>query len=188
MTTIEEIQSLLPSVYRDAAQEGSPLAAIIATMATLANPVEETWGSLDEILDPRRTPDAFVPYLASWLALDRLFPKYQLNRQANSSVNPEISTGVGRLRELVASAAELSRLRGSKLGLIRFLETATGETRFVVDDEIRLESGKLKPFFFRIFAPSTLLPHRRLLRTIVDSEKPAYVTYELIFSEPDTNK
>jgi hypothetical protein len=85
-------------------------------------------------------------------------------------------TGIGRLRELVASAAYLSRWRGTAKGLQRFLRTATGENDF----EIKENVDRPKLFHLVVIAPGPIRPHQGLIKRIVESEKPAYVTYELV--------
>jgi hypothetical protein len=81
---------------------------------------------------------------------------------------------------LAATAATLSRWRGTRKGLSLFLETATGMKGFEVDEEVR-EEGKIKPFHLRITAPGELIAHRMLIQRIIELEKPAYVTYQLEF-------
>src|SRR5262249_49938521 len=94
---------------------------------------------------------------------------------------PEFPTGDGRLRELVASAAYLSRWRGTRKGLLRFLEVATGLKGFDVDENVAGPDGRVRPLHVRVLAPHAAEPYQALIRRIVDLEKPAYVTYDLAF-------
>ncbi len=185
MPELRDILRLLPLVYRESAQPGNPLHALLEVMAELPQPVENAWRELDRCLDPRRAPDAFVPYLAGWVALDRFFPRIRRSVRQGYHVHPRISTGLGPLRELVARAAELSRWRGTAKGLRLFLEIATGEGGFVVEENVPDESGDPRPFFFRVSAPAHLAQHESLLLAIMESEKPAYVSCELRFTEPE---
>jgi hypothetical protein len=95
-----------------------------------------------------------------------------------------VTTGLGRLRELVAAAGEISRWRGTARGLRLFLQTATGVRDFVLDERVPGPDGRPRPFHLRVHAPASLLPHRALLERIIEREKPAYVTYELLFTQP----
>lgn len=183
-----EIQSLLPVIFQRTITPGSPLLAILQVMEALHGPAEAVLADLDCYFDPRRTPDAFVPYLARWVDLERLFDRSalagQMNGNAESGVRESaiLSTGLGPLRELIAIAAYLSRWRGTARGLVLFLETALDTPGFEVSDEVFDAAGKLRPFHLQVCAPAATEPHRALIERIVETEKPAYVTYELVFA------
>ena len=173
-----EIERLLPSIIERTLQPLSPLAAILDVMEALHLPSEAALARLDAAFDPRRTADDFVPFLARWVDIDRLFDEPRGVGTVEWS-RATISTGIGRLRELVASAAYLSRWRGTAKGLHRFLQTATGENNFEIKENVDSD-GRSKLFHLVVIAPASIRPHQRLIKRIVDSEKPAYVTYELI--------
>jgi phage tail-like protein len=170
------ISTLLPSVYQTAATGGTPLLALLNVMETLHAPVEVVLDQLDTFFDPYRAPDPFVPYLASWVDLQGILDRPQGTQQAT------LSSGVGRLRELTAGAVNLSRWRGTRKGLLLFLETATGISGFEIDEEALDGDGKVIPFHIRISAPASSLEHKVLLQRIIELEKPAYVTYDLTFT------
>ena len=92
-----------------------------------------------------------------------------------------ISSGLGRLRELIAWAAYLSQRRGTRQGLLKFLEVATGIPGFAVDEDVKGADGRTIPFHLRVRAPKAARTHRSLVERIITLEKPAYVTYELDF-------
>jgi phage tail-like protein len=179
-----QIKRLLPSVFQRAVQPGSPLSAILEVMEGMHAPSEFALDHLAETFDLHRTPDAFVPYLASWVDLQDLL---DVPRSEAGSLTPRLSTGVGRLRELTAAAATLSHWRGTCKGLTLFLETATGMSGFTIDEHVIGADGKVKPFHLRVTAPGELVEHRNLIQRIVELEKPAYVTYELAFA-PSSQK
>jgi phage tail-like protein len=162
-----EILRLLPGVFQRTARAGSPLAALLAAMEALHAPSEAVLAELDALFDPRRAPERFVPFLARWVDLDL-----------------PVTTGLGRLRELVAAGVELSRWRGTARGLRLFLSTATGRQDFVVDERVSGPEDLPRPFHLRVSAPAELAPHRLMLERIIELEKPAYVTYELHFAQP----
>jgi len=175
-----EIEALLPGIFQRAARAGAPLTALLDVMETLHVPDETLLAELDCELDPRRARAVMVRYLAHWVDLDRLFGEEIVGAADPSSRDP-ISTGMGRLRELVAAAAYLSQWRGTARGLLRFLQVATGSSDFEVDEQPRSENGEPRPFHVRVRAPAAAQPHRVLLERIIEGEKPAYVTYELRF-------
>ena len=157
-----EIKHLLPGIFQSMFAEGTPLAAILEVMEALHAPSEEQLRTLEANFSPYRAPDSFVPFLARWVDLDRLFEK--------------------RLRGLVAAAAYLSQWRGTGKGLMLFLETATGAHGFAIEERVPGSDGKPRPFHFRVHAPRELTSYRALIQRIIESEKPAYVTYEIEFN------
>jgi phage tail-like protein len=162
-----EILRLLPGVFQRTARPSCPLAALLGVMEALHAPSEEVLRNLDALFDPRRAPDRFVPFLASWVDLDL-----------------PVTTGLGRLRELTAAGVELSRWRGTARGLLLFLSTATGRQDFELDERVLGSNGLPRPFHIRVSAPGELTLHRPMLERIIELEKPAYVTYELHFTQP----
>ena len=173
-----QIKRLLPAVFQAAVQPGNPLFAILDVMEMMQAPSESALDRLAMTFDPYRAPDAFVPYLASWVDLEVLL---DVPRSRSATLTPALSTGLGRLRELTRAAATLSHWRGTRKGLSLFLETATGSTGFIVDELVADSGAGVRPFHLRITAPKDLAEHRILIERIVELEKPAYVTYELVF-------
>ncbi len=180
-----EIERLLPEVFRAALADSAPLAAVLDVMAQLHQPDEQVLDRLDGYFDPSRTEDRFVPLLARWVDLERLFVQSATGR-ADADGREPISTGHGRLRELISRAAFLSQWRGTRTGLIAFLETATGAEGFSIDEQVPGEAMRPRPFHIRVLAPAGQEPHRPLIERIVELEKPAYVTYELAFESPES--
>jgi phage tail-like protein len=177
-----EIEQLLPNVYHRTLVPGGVLDTLLNVMEVLHEPSEEVLTELDAFLDPRRTPDRFVPFLASWVDLDELLSE----SAASLTGPPTFPTGLGRLRELIATAAFLSKWRGTAKGLLRFLETATGVQGFEVDEHVLGPDGLPIPFHLRILAPEATRPYQVLIERIIVLEKPAYVTYEVTFKPPDS--
>jgi phage tail-like protein len=176
----EEIERLLPSVFQRTLRSGGPLDSLLEVMETLHAPAESALARLDATIDSRRTGDAFVPYLARWVDLDRIFDP-EATVSATSS-RPPISTGLGRLRELTAAAAWLSKWRGTARGLQQFLCAATGETNFNILENVD-SAGRPRLFHIVVRPPASLKPHQALIDRIIQSEKPAYVTAELLFQD-----
>ena len=181
------IARLLPGVFQTAldtqaagiVEVDTRLAATLGAMETLHAPVEGVLRDLYRHLDPRLAPPAFVPYLAGWVDLDWLLGSSP--GEPTTSASP-LSTGLGRLRELVAAAAEIARWRGTARGLLLFLDTATGVPGFTVEENVGGETRVPRAFHLRILAPQETRPYRPLIERIVVAEKPAYATYELVFA------
>jgi len=172
---------LLPEIFRRTARAGGPLEAILQSMDEFHAPSTAILNRFDAYLDPYRTPAPFVAYLARWLDLERLFDDPSDDYEVPEDGRNPISSGLGRLRELIASAAYLSQWRGTWRGLGRFLEVATGVRGYTVDEIVPDEKGDPLPFHIRIRAPKKARVHRSLIERIITLEKPAYVTFELDF-------
>jgi phage tail-like protein len=162
-----ELVQLLPGVFQAAPKLGVRLKALLDAMEGFHAPDEAVLAELDALFDPRRTPEGFVPLLARWMDLEL-----------------PVTTGLGRLRELLAAGAELSQWRGTARGLLLFLSTATGRRDFELDERVPGPDGTPRPFHICLRAPSELRPHRALLEDIIGREKPVAVSYELHFRAP----
>jgi phage tail-like protein len=162
-----DITRLLPGVFQRTLHEDSPLVALMDVMEALHAPSEAMLAELPSLFHPLRAPERFVPFLARWVDL-----------------GVPVTTGLGRMRELVAAAVELSRWRGTARGLLLFLRTATGREDFHIDERVPGPDGRPRPFHLRVRAPAELTPHRPLVEALIEREKPAYVTYELLFGQP----
>lgn len=168
----EGIESLLPDNFRRAILPGGPLAGLLDTMEAMHGPSEAVLRELERYFDARRTPDRFVPYLARWLDQGML-----LDRLEDELGPGEFPSGNGRLREVVALAAYFSRWRGTRRGMVAFLEVGTGIRGFDVE-----EHADGRPFHLRFTGPAEAERYRVLVEGIIEQEKPAYCTYELAFT------
>src|SRR5262245_15122812 len=167
-----EIERLLPSLYRRTAVGGSPLAAILAVMEGMHAPSEAVLNRLSAFFEPLVCPPEYLPMLAGWVGFD-----YLLNGESRWTGDE------GRLRLLIANAAELTGRRGTVDGLTLFLTLATGRSGFNVVENPPDSSGAMRPFHLRVEAPAGSEQDAGLMRKIVEAEKPAYATYELVIPE-----
>jgi phage tail-like protein len=166
-----EIASLLPGIFRLSVRDGNPMKALLTVMESLHEPSERVLADIDSYFDPRRAPDAFVPYLAHWVDLDRFL-------QTNGSKRVwtlRSSISLPQLREWVAAAAQLSKWRGTAKGLKMVLEVATGVVGFRILEGVDLD-GKPRAFHLRVIAPAESESQSALIARIIELEKPAYVT------------
>jgi phage tail-like protein len=160
----DKIVQLLPSVFRRAIVENSPLAALTIVMAHYVDPVDKAAGELDGYFNPWRCPERFLPLLATWM-----------------DIPLPITTGSQRLRELIAVAVGLHQVRGTRRALLAFLEAATGMQGFEINETVRDGEGKLRPFVVVVRAPGAVRDHAAMIARIIDSERPAHVRCELEF-------
>jgi phage tail-like protein len=171
-----DIEQLLPGNYRRAITPDGPLSALLDVMEANHEPDEVILAGLDRYFDSRRTHDRFVDYLARWVDLGPL-----LDHLAEELGDQEFPSGTGRLRELVALAAWLSRWRGTARCLIAYLEVATGVRGFTIE-----ENAGGRPFHLRFVAPPGAAEYRPLIEGIIDQEKPAYTTHEIVYPDSES--
>ncbi|MBK8978606.1 MAG: hypothetical protein IPM29_22140 [Planctomycetes bacterium] len=174
----ETIHALLPEVMRRADATGSPLRALLEVMAGALGPVDRRLRTVDALFDPRRAPAPFVGMLAHWLDLDDLLAGVE-DRERRAIRT--LASGHGRLRELIAVAAELARQRGTRQGLEGFLTIATGVPGIAVTELAD------RPFRLRVDAPAEAHQHRALIERIVAREKPACVQCEIRYADGATD-
>ncbi len=173
------LDQLLPNVFQQALVPGGLLGGLLDVMETLHAPSEAVLADLDAVFDPRRTPDRFVPFLARWTDLERLY----CDDGEPLPSHPLLTSHRGHLRELVAAAAELARWRGTARGLAAFLRTATGCTGFRIDDRPLDQALRPIPFHLRVTAPAAARPLRAMVEHLITQEKPAHITWELAFAQ-----
>lgn len=176
-----EIERLLPAVFQRAAGDATPLRALLDVMEALHEPDEAILAAIDMVFDPRRTDEEYLPMLAYWVNLDFLFRPLPADESLTPWSERPLPTAPGYLRELICSAARLSKWRGTALGLAHFLEIATGHTGFEIDEEVPDSDGRPTPFHICVRAPETARPQAELIERIIERQRPAYVTSELKF-------
>jgi hypothetical protein len=172
-----EIGNLLPGIIQRTILPGSPLLTILEIMAAQQTASEAVLTNLDSYFDPYRAPDAFIPYLAGWVDLERIV--LEAPEEFTGATPPPFPSGWGRLRELVAAAAFLATWRGTARGMLHFLVSATFVPGFTIDEQVPGPDGRPQPYHLRIQAPKEAAPYTDLIRRIIELEKPAYTTYEL---------
>ncbi|MFG2052798.1 phage tail protein [Micromonospora sp. NPDC048930] len=160
------IERLLPAAYQRAAGPGSVLGALLDVMEALHAPDEAVLADVDALFAPYRTPDGFVAYLTRWVAMDHVI--------AAPRADAPLPLPVGRLRDLVAHGALLARWRGTPYGMRTALELATGVTGFVLDEPAD------RPFHVVVRVPPVAADQLAVITRIVEAEKPAAVTVEIV--------
>jgi len=181
----EAIARLLPEVFQRTIERGivTPTSAILAVMEQLHAPSEEILLNLSDVLNPRSAPDRFLPYLSRWANLSWLFEPILEDWAQNQRRPVRFPAGLGAMRELIALSFRLNRESGTARGLLLFLRTVTGIGGFTIEEQPLDSAGAPLPYHIRVYAPQAALPYRAMLERIIEHEKPAFVTYELIFRD-----
>jgi phage tail-like protein len=176
----------LPSIY----ERDDLMSHFLMLFESFWAPVEGQIKNIYHYFDPRITPAKLLPWLASWLdlTLDERWPE-------------------ARRRQLIRWAIALHRSRGTKWGLLKYLEIYTGQQaeivehrakNFILNAETRLGSGvalgrRNTPHTFTV---TLRLPaveaedelertrlekiRQRTIETIIERQKPAHTVYTLV--------
>lgn len=173
------IERLLPEVLQRTCGRGTPLDALLEIMEAMHAAPTEHLDRLERIFDPMTTPERFLPMLAAWVGLAHLVPSRSHSRREP----PPAMLETGRIRALIATASVLAKTRGTAAGLVRFLEIATGMRGFEVREAFGADHPDPRPFHFEVLVPATAAHHHELVTLIVEHEKPAYSTAELVLPQ-----
>lgn len=175
----------LPGIY----QNDDFMGRFLMLFESFWGPIDRQIDSLPFYFDPRMMPADLLPWLAGWfnLALDEHWPE-------------------ARRRELLRSAVELYRKRGTREGLQAYVELFTGQPIRIVEHHnenlalgstarlgrVALGRGNV-PHTFTVIVPLSeerraAEPHeqrhqRRMIETIIQNEKPAHTRFTLLFEE-----
>ena len=163
----------LPAPFRDDEFMGQ----FLLIFESILKPIENTIDNRALYFDPLMTPEPLLPWLASWvdLAFDPTWPEE-------------------RRRELVKSAAELYRWRGTKRGLAEYLRIYTGSVPEIseyipgmhLDHETKLgintqlgSSGTGHHFTVTLDLNGNGEINISTVKAIIDTQKPAHTVYTL---------
>ncbi len=168
-----EILELLPYVVQITCKSDNPLGVLLSLMEELHRPAEDILDTLDSLFDPRRTRDDMVRFLAYWINLEWLTEDLG-GKSVRFLIEP------GRLRELIANAAYISKWRGTARGLQTFLSVALGAEEVQIEENTSENSVHI-PFHLSVKMPRYTEKFSTIIHQIIKKEKPAYATYELHF-------
>jgi phage tail protein domain len=175
----------LPDIYREVDFVGRLLKIFEETLEPVAQKLDLLWA----YLDPLTAPPTLLPFLAHWVGWE-LSPALTIDRQ----------------RFLIKQALQLYRWRGTKLGcgLSAFIyrSAATPEHiqitevagRGFVMNEARMGQDTIVggglPYHFLVHLRNNLglSLNRTLIERIIEQEKPAFCTYELVIEEPASHE
>jgi len=168
----------LPSLYKSDDFTGRYL----CIFEDILKPIEGIIDNLSFYFDPGTAPSSFLPWLTSWVGimLDERWPEEKQH-------------------ELIQSAAELYRWRGTKKGLSEYIKIYTGVLPQIIEHtytpgmqlgsgiqlgDTQLGEGKGQPYCFTVILniPKASTIDIDIVRAIIEMEKPAHTTYILQIS------
>jgi phage tail-like protein len=166
----------LPAIFSEE-PEVDFIGRYLMIFETIFNSIDEVVSTLPDYFRPDTAPEAFLPWLGSWLdlVLDEGWP-------------------LERRRAVLASAMELHRRRGTMGGLREHIELYSGFAPEIAERGMGLKLGPKsrlghqtvlgrgdRPYHFsvilRVPDPDTI--SRARLRTIIEAQRPAHTTYAL---------
>jgi phage tail-like protein len=174
----------LPAIYQELDFVGRFLKIFEQAFEPAANSMDALWA----YLDPMTAPEGILPFLAHWVGW---------SSQAYLPLH--------RQRDLIRNAMQIYRWRGTRRGLRFYLHLATG---LPLDDHLTREEEKHigisesfhrgfvlgearmgedatlgggQPYHFnvQIYVDELERVDERLVRSVIEQEKPAFCTYEL---------
>jgi phage tail-like protein len=170
----------LPALY----QRDELMGRFLMLFESFWRPIEQRIAHIDLYLDPRTAPKEFLPWLASWLGL-------VLDDQLDEA----------QRRTLIRAAASLYRQRGTRQGLIDYLQVLGESVRIIehsADNMVLGPAGRLGP---SVALGTENVPHTftvivqggapapadgpaaderlRRIRMVIEAEKPAHTGYLL---------
>ncbi len=175
------VTDLLPAILRRDAGPEQILSHVLHVMHDYHGHIEQGRAILPAHFNPYTCPEHFIPLLIRMLDLDRIFSQTQA-----VSADPKqhrSSCPIGRLRNVIAVAMHCSHWRGTSRGLRLMLQSATGAQDFTIIENSATATGAARAFHILVEAPANVVMHENLIQRIISSEKPAYVTAELIFPQ-----
>lgn len=154
----------LPAMYR----EDDFTMRFMRIFEDIFRPLEMMIDKMYCRFDPAMTDSSFLPWLSTWVGIhmDERWPE-------------------DRRRQLLASAVELYRWRGTKLGMMEYLRIYTGVVPQITEPAAKgrgkAQASPLGPHQFMVeiegVPPGSV--DVNIVRSIIESQKPAHTTYIL---------
>lgn len=150
----------LPVIFHDDGN-GNFLGRFLLIFESIWEPLEQRQDNIAMYFNPRTCPPRFLPWLAGWLGL---------------TINPHWPEW--RTRELLTTAMDLYRWRGTRQGLVEMLEVCLGMPVEVLDTA--------QPFVVRIRVevPADSSVDTEMIEDLIRTHKPAHIGYILELSTP----
>jgi len=160
---------LPPVLWQGAGGQTQLLQRFLHIFEDIVAGIEKQVDDMPKLFDPWETKSEFLPWLASWVAL-QLDPAWS-ERQA---------------RSLIRHIVSIYKQRGTLRGLQRYLQIYVGSN--VTIEELPPEEPTIHQFRLIIdypsYEPYDRVRRAREIRSIVDREKPAHTYYELTINNP----
>ncbi len=150
----------LPEIYRTNGESFIP--RFLALLESILAPVEWTGDNFDLFLDAKTSPSSFLPWLANW---------YELYFDPTWSESAK--------RTVLQEAHLIYKRRGTSWALKRLLEIYTGTTVKIDDQNENLGDFT---FYVQISASERDI-NRNTIEELINANKPAHTSYELLFSD-----
>lgn len=172
----------LPAAYQEDERGRDFLERFLSLFESVFHDLERQALSSWQYADPAATPAAFLPWLASWLALP---------------VDDDwLADGGDRLRRLLLAAPGLYRQRGTRSGIAGLVALYTGTAPFIVEPfQLDCIAGKAEwhetlrlfgtdPYHFTVLLPLGSAGRVEAVERLVERERPAHTGATVVALEP----
>lgn len=161
--TVSSYMQYLPPCYH----EDDFLGRFLLIFESILEPLDRCIEHLNLYFDPRVTPEAMLPWLASWVDL-------VLNEKWS----------VEQRRTLIRAAPTLYLWRGTRRGLTEYLHIYTGVIPTIIEPHQLTEAGETTDvppsvFYVILEVPDPTEIDREIVEAIIEAEKPAHTAYML---------
>lgn len=162
-STVSSYMQYLPPCYH----EDDFLGRFLLIFESILEPLDRCIDQLNLYFDPRVTPEAMLPWLASWVDL-------VLNEKWT----------VEQRRTLIRAAPTLYLWRGTRRGLTEYLHIYTGVIPTIIEPHQLSEEGQTTDvppgvFYVILEVPDPARIDREIVEAIIEAEKPAHTAYML---------
>ncbi|MGH2352218.1 MAG: phage tail protein [Chloroflexota bacterium] len=183
---VDGLDGIVPSAYLQylpTLYQADPFVGrFLRIIEDVITPIERSVDTVADSLDPRLAPEEFLPWLASWVGLE-LDENWSLEQR----------------REVIVQAATLYRWRGTRRGLREHLRIYTRRPPLIVENFTGLRLGQdavmgvntrlgeyhEHSIYVTVVAEQPAAVDERVLRRIIESDKPAHVGYTLEVRTPE---
>lgn len=173
--------------------------------------IEALLDRFEQYIDPLRTPAQLLKWLAGWIGLELEdtadFYGDEDNTEKNSVLTQILPLDAARQsinRSMIGTEVQMYKILGTLEGMLKHLQIYVGEETTITIDEFEQPAqigiagrvgvgtmvGKVKPCFFSVHA---LIPANnrevlqnkiRIMRKVIEKEKPVYTNYVLTTEVP----
>lgn len=174
--------SYLPGIYAEEDKTGF-LERFLSIFGTVFLELEEEIAGISRYFDPEAVSGEYLRWLAGWVGI-----------VADDHWSDE------KLREWIAEAPELYRMRGTREGISRMIEMYTGEKPIIIEyhqlKQIRNNSDfstlvselySMDPYTFCVLMKLEKMDSEReraIIERLIDEQKPAFTECRLIVLQP----